>query len=382
MTASCCGDGKKHPVTIIIQDSQSDTSRAAQVDRRPHQQRQGRHRRPRLRPPTRCRPVADQAEALRHSLHHQRLPVAAVHRQPWQPASSTQVFKWTYHTFWGLEDVQANFLDMWGQVPNQQEGRGACSRTTPTATPGSRAGNRSGARPASRPPSPASSSSGTEDFTSQISQFKKDGCEIGMGVFIPPDFTNFWKQATQQGWKPKFGTYAKALLFPQSVEAIGRHRRRSDHRGVVDSGPSVQVRLPERRDLPAVRRRVHASAATASGPSRCCTSSSSRWPSTPCKRATSVDDKEAILAAIKGTKLETIGGLIDFTAPVVGATPPFQVGPCHIIENVYKTPLVGGQWRKGTKYPFELTIVSNAAAKDSASLCRTRCKALRRVSRV
>ena len=47
-----------------------------------------------------------------------------------------------------------------------------------------------------------------------------------------------------------------------------------------------------------------------------------------------------------------------------GATPPFQVGPCHIVENVYKTPLVGGQWRKGTTYPFELTIVSNAAAKD------------------
>ena len=42
-----------------------------------------------------------------------------------------------------------------------------------------------------------------------------------MGVFIPPDFTNFWKQAAQQGWKPKLGTYAKALLFPQSIEALG-----------------------------------------------------------------------------------------------------------------------------------------------------------------
>ncbi len=79
------------------------------------------------------------------------------------------------------------------------------------------------------------------------------------------------------------------------------------------------------------------------------------------QRATSVDDKEAILAAIKTTKLDTIGGPVDFTAPVIGATPPFQVGPCHIVENVYKTPLVGGQWRKGTTWPYELTICSNAA---------------------
>jgi len=81
------------------------------------------------------------------------------------------------------------------------------------------------------------------------------------------------------------------------------------------------------------------------------------------KRATSVDDKEAIISAVKTTKLDTIGGPIDFTAPVVGPTPPFKVGPCHIAENVYKTPLVGGQWRKGTKYPFELTIVTTAASQ-------------------
>ena len=88
-----------------------------------------------------------------------------------------------------------------------------------------------------------------------------------------------------------------------------------------------------------------------------------------------MDDKEAILAAIKTTKLETIGGPIDFTAPVIGATPPFKVGPCHIVENVYKTPLVGGQWRKGTTYPFELTVVSNAAAKDSGIPVQDKVKA-------
>jgi len=79
------------------------------------------------------------------------------------------------------------------------------------------------------------------------------------------------------------------------------------------------------------------------------------------QRTKSVDDKEAILAAVKTTKLETIGGLIDFTEPVQPQGPPWKVGPNHVVENCYKTPLVGGQWRKGTKWPYELTICSNAA---------------------
>ncbi len=33
--------------------------------------------------------------------------------------------------------------------------------------------------------------------------------------------------------------------------------------------------------------------------------------------------------------------------------PPFAA------KNVAKTPLVGGQWSKGTTFPYELVIVSN-----------------------
>ncbi len=59
------------------------------------------------------------------------------------------------------------------------------------------------------------------------------------------------------------------------------------------------------------------------------------------------------MAAISTTKMETIGGPIDFTAPV----DPNSLRP---VPNVYRTPLVGGQWVKGTgKWPFELVIVDN-----------------------
>src|SRR5439155_9973060 len=53
------------------------------------------------------------------------------------------------------------------------------------------------------------------------SQYKDKGAEILTGVPIPPDFTNFWTQAHQQGFVPKIASVGKALLFPASVEALG-----------------------------------------------------------------------------------------------------------------------------------------------------------------
>jgi branched-chain amino acid transport system substrate-binding protein len=67
-------------------------------------------------------------------------------------------------------------------------------------------------------------------------------------------------------------------------------------------------------------------------------------------RTENIDDSEAILAAIKATKLDTIIGPVSWTG---GPTP-----------NVSKTPLVGGQWGPGEDFPWELTITSNATAPD------------------
>ncbi|RUV30620.1 ABC transporter substrate-binding protein, partial [Mesorhizobium sp. M7A.F.Ca.MR.148.00.0.0] len=61
----------------------------------------------------------------------------------------------------------------------------------------------------------------SDDFTAQVNVFKAANAEIVTGVVIPPDFTTFWNQARQQGFKPKAVTVAKAILFPQSVETLG-----------------------------------------------------------------------------------------------------------------------------------------------------------------
>ena len=43
---------------------------------------------------------------------------------------------------------------------------------------------------------------------------------------------------------------------------------------------------------------------------------------------------------------------------------PVKWGGEGPFRNVSKTPLVLGQWGKGKKYPYELTIVNNEAAKS------------------
>jgi branched-chain amino acid transport system substrate-binding protein len=66
-------------------------------------------------------------------------------------------------------------------------------------------------------------------------------------------------------------------------------------------------------------------------------------------RTTNIDDKESIAAAIKATKLDTVFGHVTWKG-----------GPAqNPVANVSKTKLAGGQWRKGKKYPYEMTVVSN-----------------------
>lgn len=144
---------------------------------------------------------------------------------PWQPfairdGDEPADLAYSYHFFWGLEDVSAVYADIWSQVDNNGKAGGlfsddpdgqAWSANFPalTADSGVTISN------------PGLFPNGTKDFSAQISRFKAERDEVLVGVPIPPDFTTFWKQAAQQGYRPKVATIGKALLFPSSVEALG-----------------------------------------------------------------------------------------------------------------------------------------------------------------
>jgi branched-chain amino acid transport system substrate-binding protein len=61
----------------------------------------------------------------------------------------------------------------------------------------------------------------TSDYTTMIGAFKSGNCDFFVNCPLPPDFNTFWKQASQQGYRPKLATVAKVMLFPTDVYALG-----------------------------------------------------------------------------------------------------------------------------------------------------------------
>jgi branched-chain amino acid transport system substrate-binding protein len=352
-----CGDGLKHPVTIKVVDSQSDPNRAGQVagdlimNDKVDIILAGSS-------PDTVVPVAGQAEAI-------GVPCLTCDA-PWQsfiePRSGgdlSAVFKWTYHVFFGAEDSFDVLNDMLTKLPtnrvlallysNSADGNAVHDIEAPTLEQmGFEVVDGSGFP------------EGTEDFTSIISMFKKAGAEMGHGLLAPPDFVNFWKQSIQQSWLPKVSIWGKALLFPQSLEAIG------------PIGVGLCADQWWGADWPYKSALLGETCQQFAGEYEARTDSQwtqplghfmvFEWAADVLSRTPSVDDKEAIMAAVKTTKLETLIGPIDFSAPVEPVGPPWKAGPRHVVENVYKINHPAGQWVEGTKWPFDLVTVSNAGS--------------------
>ncbi len=339
--------GKDYKIEIVTKDSQSSASRASEVaselilsDKVNLLVGSG--------TPDTTNPIADQAEV-------NEVPCITTNC-PWQPyffgrkGDPAKGFNWTYHFFWGLEDVIGAFLALWDEVPNNK----VIGGLFPNDADGNAWGD------AQRGVPPAFTKAGyklidpgryqpmNNDFTSQISAFKAAGAEIVTGVMIPPDFATFWSQAAQQGFKPKIVTIGKALLFPSAIDALGP-------RG---NGLSSEIwwspNHPFKSGMTGQSCQQLADAYT---------KATNRPWTQPIgfqhalfevaidvlKRTKNPNDPKSVLAAITSTNYQSIVGPVNWTGKPV--------------KNVTKTPLVGGQWqRKGDK--FELVITENKTAPN------------------
>jgi branched-chain amino acid transport system substrate-binding protein len=339
--------GSQHEVEIVVKDSQSDAKRAGDVAGELILQ-DGVHVVLVSSTPETTNPVADQCEA-------NGVPCIST-VAPWQPyflgrgGTPTTPFTWTYHFFWGLEDVEAVYLDMWNQVGS--------NKTIAALWPNDSDGNAWGDATNGFPPvvaeqgytivDPGHYANGTQDFSSQIAAFREAGAELLVGVPIPPDFTTFWKQAAQQGFRPKLATIGKALLFPSSIEALG------------EIGENLGTEVwwtpshPFTSSLTGQTAKALADAFTAE--------TGKPWTQpigfvhalfevafAALGKASAPDDREGIAAAFKTLSIDTVVGPLDWTS-----------GP---VPNVAKTPLVGGQWRKAGQ-GYDLVVVSNSQHPD------------------
>jgi branched-chain amino acid transport system substrate-binding protein len=334
-------------ITVEVRDSQSDSNRAATVAN--DLINEGVALMLVSSTPETTNPVSDQCELA-------SLPCLST-VAPWQAwffnrgGKPGGGFTYTSHFFWGLEDVIATYTAMWAQLPTNKvvgglfpnDGDGnAWSDTTHGFPPAL-------AAKGLKLVDPGRFQDGSSDFSAEINAFKGASAEIVTGVVIPPDWTTFWTQALQQGFRPKIATVGKALLFPETVDALG------------DAANNLSTEIWWTPHHPFTSSLTGQSAAALAAAYTQATGKQWTQPIgfahalfelavNILGRASDPTDPDAVLKSLVATDLPTIVGPISW-----------KNGP---VKNVAKTPLVGGQWRRaaGGPYRYDLVITENVVA--------------------
>lgn len=336
--------GKTREVEIIVKDSQSSSSRAASVAAELIESDEVNSMLVTATPDT-TNPVADQCELA-------EVPCAST-AAPWEAwyfgrgGTPDAGFDYTYHFFFGLADALNTYTSTWnrldtnkvvgGLFPNDADG--AAWSHPEVGAPGLLPGLGYDLI------NPGTFANGTDNFTAHISAFKDAGAEILTGVLNPPDWNTFWRQAKQQGMRPKAATIGKALVFPAAVRTLG------------DLADGLTMEIVWAPNFP------FSSALTGQSSAELAASwtKASGKPWTPplgwtqaifevginaLATAEEPDDRESVNEALAATDVVTTLGPVNFS------TGPFG-------RNVSITPLVGGQWRMGGDFGIEVDIISN-----------------------
>lgn len=261
---------------------------------------------------------------------------------PIEPWLTGGPYKWTFHYFWSLGDIINVFTGMWdefgGQTnkvvggfwPNDPDGAvWAAEFGKKLKTMGYKVVD------VGRFPY------GMQDFSGFISTWQKENVEILTGVPIPPDWATCWRQCHQRGFIPKIATIGKAILFPAAVEAIG---------GNLPNGLTSEIWWspfhPFKSSLVGYSAKDLADAWGQETKRQWTQPMGFDYAAFEIAadvlfRAGSLEKKK-IRDALVDTNLDTIVGRIKFNE-----------------KNFSTTPLVGGQWVKGSKWPWELQITYN-----------------------
>ena len=193
---------------------------------------------------------------------------------------------------------------------------------------------------------------GTEDYTSEITKFKAGGAEICLRRHDPAGLRQLLEAGAPAGLPARCRHHAKALLFPSELEAMGS----------IGYGLTCDVlvapHLPFKSSLTGETCQQFAD--------DCTTSTSKQW-TQPLMHYLVF---EIVADALKRTETRHQGrhrGRREGDQSRHARWPHQLHGRRRGQPRAQRatTPLAGGQWIKGTKYPFDLVIVSNAVAPDA-----------------
>lgn len=278
---------------------------------------------------------------------------------PWQAivfgrgSTPEKGFPYSFHFFWGAEDVLKNFFGMWDPLKIE--------RTLGTMYIDNAPG-RSFADPVTGIPGGAKQRGykdinggffkiATDDFSNQISTFKTGNAKIVSGFAYANHFATFWKQAQQANFRPEVCTLAAAFLFPSAVESLG----------AAGNGMSTEVWW-----TPSFPYKSSITGQTAKALAADWEKSTGKQWTQPIgyghalfevgiaalKATPNPKDRKALRDSIANLQMETVVGPVNFKGSA--------------IKSVAVTNLVGGQWRKTKdgKFPYELVITHNGTARQ------------------
>jgi branched-chain amino acid transport system substrate-binding protein len=333
--------GKNYKVEIVVKDSQSSSTRAGDMARE-------------LifndkvdlvvgsSTPDTTNPVADQCEA-------NGVPnVTTI--APWEAwyygrgAKQGTAFKYTTLFFFGMAEITDIFINMWDRFGQGGKTVG-CLWPNDTDASAFRQGFPDPMKKAGYSVVDAGAyQDGISDFSAEIAKFKGANAELFTCTPIPPDFQTFWKQASQQGYKPKLATVAKVMLFPSEAEALGSLSKNI----ATDSWWSPYHPYKSTFDGKTAQQLADNFA----------TSSGKQWTQAlgsiyalfeiaikAFKDSSDPKDRKDVADKLQKMKIEGMCGSLDFTS-----------GP---VPGVAIQKLVGVQWREGTKFPWDMYIVDN-----------------------
>jgi branched-chain amino acid transport system substrate-binding protein len=339
--------GKTYDVEIVVKDTQSDPNRASQVAQELILQDNVDLVVTTSTPET-TNPVAQICET-------QGVPCLST-VVPWQawffgrqadPANPVP-FKYTTMFFFGAETFGGCFVPMWnrisndkvvaGMFPNDADGNAFRGVWPDVIKQAGYTWVDGGAYP-----------NLTTDYTAMISKFKDAKADIFINAPLPPEFNTFWKQAAQQGYKPKLATVAKVLLFPADTEALG------DLVNNIATDCWWGPFMPYKSSLTGESSKDLADAYQAASGKQWLQSLGSTYSLFEVAQLAfaGVQDphaKDDVAAALGKVEYSGICGPLDFAKgpfPGIGMMRP-----------------VGVQWKKGSTYPWEMVVVDNSLNPD------------------
>jgi len=342
--------GKTYPVTIKSYDTQSDPTKAGQLASQAI--------------------LTDKVDLILTSSTPETVnPVATVAEKlgtptvcgnvPWQawyanlggnptPGKSTFKPTWVTMYFLGVNDLCNAFIPMWNRIHAQLSTDKVVGCMFPNDSDGNafRAAWPLFAGPAGYTlVDPPPYTDGQTNYSSFISLFKSKNCEFFTNVPLPPDFNVFWKQAAQQGYKPKLATVAKVLLFPGDVAALGSLVNN------VATDAWWTPNMPWKSSLTGQTCAEIAAAYTAATGAQWVQSLSNYSLFEVAHAAmTSVNnphDKAEVAAALFKVNIEGVAGQLNWTSSKNPA------------PGVVDTPCVGVQWKPNSKYGWSMEVVDN-----------------------